>query len=135
MLICMLVYFFFSSRRRQTICALVTGVQTCARPISGAVARPAPGIVARLLIGRRVVALRLLARRRLFGREPCEIIPAAVILGRVRLAEIPAFGVVRRFRRGPVARLAAAVPIAQAHLRRTAPATVDRKSTRLNSSH
>src|SRR3546814_4374050 len=25
--------FFFSSRRRHTICALVTGVQTCARPI------------------------------------------------------------------------------------------------------
>src|SRR3546814_21044350 len=26
-------YFFFSSRRRHTICALVTGVQTCALPI------------------------------------------------------------------------------------------------------
>src|SRR3546814_5626580 len=30
---CFLV-FFFSSRRRHTICALVTGVQTCALPIS-----------------------------------------------------------------------------------------------------
>src|SRR3546814_4541501 len=29
-----LVGFFFSSRRRHTICALVTGVQTCALPIS-----------------------------------------------------------------------------------------------------
>src|SRR3546814_7995330 len=28
------IYFFFSSRRRHTICALVTGVQTCALPIS-----------------------------------------------------------------------------------------------------
>src|SRR3546814_7832455 len=28
-----LVYFFFSSRRRDTRCALVTGVQTCALPI------------------------------------------------------------------------------------------------------
>src|SRR3546814_19782269 len=28
--------FFFSSRRRHTICALVTGVQTCALPISRA---------------------------------------------------------------------------------------------------
>src|SRR3546814_16000853 len=28
--------FFFSSRRRHTICALVTGVQTCARPICNA---------------------------------------------------------------------------------------------------
>src|SRR3546814_2562285 len=30
-------WFFFSSRRRHTICALVTGVQTCALPIFGAV--------------------------------------------------------------------------------------------------
>src|SRR3546814_6135930 len=29
-----MVFFFFSSRRRQTRCALVTGVQTCALPIS-----------------------------------------------------------------------------------------------------
>src|SRR3546814_7352912 len=28
-----LMWFFFSSRRRHTICALVTGVQTCALPI------------------------------------------------------------------------------------------------------
>src|SRR3546814_8250893 len=33
-IICIFVYFFFSSRRRHTICALVTGVQTCALPIS-----------------------------------------------------------------------------------------------------
>src|SRR3546814_2837380 len=31
-----LVLFFFSSRRRHTRCALVTGVQTCALPISQA---------------------------------------------------------------------------------------------------
>src|SRR3546814_5318464 len=30
-----LFFFFFSSRRRHTRCALVTGVQTCALPISG----------------------------------------------------------------------------------------------------
>src|SRR3546814_8395525 len=30
--------FFFSSRRRHTRCALVTGVQTCALPISGEIA-------------------------------------------------------------------------------------------------
>src|SRR3546814_4156796 len=29
----MICYFFFSSRRRHTRCALVTGVQTCALPI------------------------------------------------------------------------------------------------------
>src|SRR3546814_9867371 len=32
MIVCVL--FFFSSRRRHTRCALVTGVQTCALPIS-----------------------------------------------------------------------------------------------------
>src|SRR3546814_13542290 len=35
--------FFFSSRRRHTRCALVTGVQTCALPISGPRARTAGG--------------------------------------------------------------------------------------------
>src|SRR3546814_3609354 len=34
-----IVFFFFSSRRRHTRCALVTGVQTCALPIS----RPGDG--------------------------------------------------------------------------------------------
>src|SRR3546814_172096 len=33
------VFFFFSSRRRHTRCALVTGVQTCALPISSQEAR------------------------------------------------------------------------------------------------
>src|SRR3546814_9182360 len=36
------VFFFFSSRRRHTRCALVTGVQTCALPISAGRAGP-PG--------------------------------------------------------------------------------------------
>src|SRR3546814_7847677 len=31
---CLFILFFFSSSRRHTICALVTGVQTCALPIS-----------------------------------------------------------------------------------------------------
>src|SRR3546814_9409856 len=35
-----LVCFFFSSRRRHTSCALVTGVQTCALPIFGPPVRP-----------------------------------------------------------------------------------------------
>src|SRR3546814_3587304 len=30
----LIFFFFFSSRRRHTSCALVTGVQTCALPIS-----------------------------------------------------------------------------------------------------
>src|SRR3546814_4139502 len=35
---CFVIVFFFSSRRRHTSCALVTGVQTCALPISHAAA-------------------------------------------------------------------------------------------------
>src|SRR3546814_2764078 len=36
--------FFFSSRRRHTICALVTGVQTCALPILVADLNTIPGV-------------------------------------------------------------------------------------------
>src|SRR3546814_6829655 len=35
-----LIVFFFSSRRRHTRCALVTGVQTCALPIFGLASHP-----------------------------------------------------------------------------------------------
>src|SRR3546814_221067 len=35
--VCLSSFFFFSSRRRHTRCALVTGVQTCALPISSGV--------------------------------------------------------------------------------------------------
>src|SRR3546814_7854679 len=34
------IVFFFSSRRRHTRCALVTGVQTCALPISSTTPQP-----------------------------------------------------------------------------------------------
>src|SRR3546814_3494197 len=37
---CVCVRFFFSSRRRHTRCALVTGVQTCALPIFGVPDQP-----------------------------------------------------------------------------------------------
>src|SRR3546814_1139752 len=36
------MYFFCSSRRRHTRCALVTGVQTCALPIPGAFQADSP---------------------------------------------------------------------------------------------
>src|SRR3546814_8686737 len=36
---CSFHFFFFSSRRRHTRCALVTGVQTCALPIYGGLQR------------------------------------------------------------------------------------------------
>src|SRR3546814_5996250 len=37
----LVILFFFSSRRRHTSCALVTGVQTCALPISPSAFAPA----------------------------------------------------------------------------------------------
>src|SRR3546814_1068697 len=38
-----MIFFFFSSRRRHTRCALVTGVQTCALPISSPLQRDIAG--------------------------------------------------------------------------------------------
>src|SRR3546814_8236776 len=40
--------FFFSSRRRHTRCALVTGVQTCALPISEIIVKPRLDLAAEL---------------------------------------------------------------------------------------
>src|SRR3546814_2394754 len=45
-------FFFFSSRRRHTRCALVTGVQTCALPIS-----PALGATAAATLGNLVAMM------------------------------------------------------------------------------
>src|SRR3546814_6910085 len=45
----LLFVFFFSSRRRHTSCALVTGLQTCALPISGQTA-DSPEPIKRLLL-------------------------------------------------------------------------------------
>src|SRR3546814_2228549 len=64
------VCFFFSSRRRHTRCALVTGVQTCALPISGQ--EPNPMNVSlnwrrALLIGLVLVAVVLVAWLGLLG--------------------------------------------------------------------
>src|SRR3546814_6307487 len=46
LLLCLsvLCVFFFSSRRRHTRCALVTGVQTCALPISALIIVPQVGV-------------------------------------------------------------------------------------------
>src|SRR3546814_5076683 len=76
------VIFFFSSRRRHTRCALVTGVQTCALPIS---AEGAPleviGRGSKRALGRPVQAAHALDLSRLdgitlyepeeIGRAPC----------------------------------------------------------------
>src|SRR3546814_4294380 len=53
------IFFFFSSRRRHTRCALVTGVQTCALPIYGK-----PPLEAEL-VGPFVDAIQAAARKAL----------------------------------------------------------------------
>src|SRR3546814_4212616 len=77
---CLLHFFFFSSRRRHTRCALVTGVQTCALPIflsakyddaNHETAREAPGIGLGGFQG--VGHFRLLSRRR--GPSPLDRLP------------------------------------------------------------
>src|SRR3546814_4294606 len=64
--------FFFSSRRRHTICALVTGVQTCALPIcGGALKGPATMTEYRLSGGtpERLTPQRLAAIEALEGEQ------------------------------------------------------------------
>src|SRR3546814_7425578 len=127
------VCFFFSSRRRHTRCALVTGVQTCALPIYRLLLRllqplRLPGRRA----GRRARgparARRRLAADPAGGGVPADRRPAA--------AQHPAEGRLRPPRPrplGPPAR--AAVPAAgrlSLHVGGGLPR--DRKSTRLNSS-
>src|SRR3546814_2623574 len=63
--------FFFSSRRRHTRCALVTGVQTCALPIFDHLARQPAN---RTIIERRVEQDRLVRRKGAqFGILPRDI--------------------------------------------------------------
>src|SRR3546814_90278 len=80
--------FFFSSRRRHTRCALVTGVQTCALPIS----RARADLIAFLEIagrpggGEKVVAAGLLpaAWLRAGAPEPLRDVPPAARVAAIR---------------------------------------------------
>src|SRR3546814_9738864 len=64
------LFFFFSSRRRHTRCALVTGVQTCALPISRTAMRStcrwsgAAGTVSRIVVGAPAEVTAELSRER-----------------------------------------------------------------------
>src|SRR3546814_3636671 len=70
------VFLFFSSRRRHTRCALVTGVQTCALPISGAT--PDADGRALLLSMRRMRKIRSVS-----GEDNALVAEAGVILSDV----------------------------------------------------
>src|SRR3546814_7438977 len=75
--IVILFVFFFSSRRRHTRCALVTGVQTCALPIwrtpSGLPRLPRPSPAGTGLLARRssnaTTACRRRSEERRVGKE------------------------------------------------------------------
>src|SRR3546814_9469709 len=82
-----MMFYFFSSRRRHTRCALVTGVQTCALPISAKRNDPdsrrhvaetqailSLGYAHRSRAGRMAVELRAAIQRR-FGVEPVAMPP------------------------------------------------------------
>src|SRR3546814_4412732 len=66
----MYVVFFFSSKRRHTSCALVTGVQTCALPISATAVANARAAVAPLDAQRSVALFELAA---LIGETPAGV--------------------------------------------------------------
>src|SRR3546814_4660460 len=107
-------FFFFSSRRRHTRCALVTGVQTCALPI--------------FLVDMLVKS---------YDAMP----PGAAWMAPERLRDIAFFGSYA-FAAGfllalPVGFLLLCLNLIVGMLSRSAPALnlLDRKSTRLNSSH
>src|SRR3546814_18837701 len=64
------VIFFFSSRRRHTRCALVTGVQTCALPISPYIGFWGALILAPLMTAVLGLVVERLMIRRLYGSDP-----------------------------------------------------------------
>src|SRR3546814_9040609 len=141
------ICFFFSSRRRHTRCALVTGVQTCALPICGR-RWPATGIAARS----EACPLNQLGYdpRQLWRQSTCAIFAQDEVGPRegVGLYKIQNGGVhARAFRFQSVENVAGARPLLAVHDAKKRAVAIgdsfdlqfavhqDRKSTSLNSSH
>src|SRR3546814_1731299 len=127
-------FYFFSSRRRHTICALVTGVQTCALPISETnTFSPIP-------------TSRASSEETLYappGRHPDQItlFTAPLWIARRRAKEdgdTLVEGLCAFAQPAGITTRAAYEGLRDemlAHLKQHLPMDVDRKSTRLNSSH
>src|SRR3546814_13483060 len=74
---CVVCLFFFSSRRRHTRCALVTGVQTCALPICTLV----PGLnISKPSFGAFVPAIRGISTRLNTAENPTAIYVDGVLI-------------------------------------------------------
>src|SRR3546814_9667055 len=107
--------FFFSSRRQDTRCALVTGVQTCARPIFELDQRSADRESAVEVLGRKgeclpceLETLLVPLREQQHGRQCMQHLDAAGMIGQQGTEEGLRFGI---------------------------PAQLDRQSTRMTSSN
>src|SRR3546814_2054918 len=106
------MFFFFSSRRRHTRCALVTGVQTCALPIS-----LAPVLDAYASIQRFVDQIMSILTQRALPHAPAQV-TVTTPNSLVDLMAISAPGAIIQMLFGLLLIY-----------------FLDRKSTRLNSSH
>src|SRR3546814_1262229 len=122
----MRVSFFFSSRRRHTRCALVTGVQTCALPIY-------PWIAALFALAAWVGitgALHLDGLSDLADARGAAHGDRDKLLTVLADPHVGSFGVTVI-----VLQLLAKAVLLHATVQVSLPALIDRKSTRLNSSH
>src|SRR3546814_7264313 len=135
--------FFFSSRRRHTRCALVTGVQTCALPIF--VALKVVGFVAfMLIVARRILPAVLHWTAHTGSRELFRLAVLAIALG-VAFGAALVFDVSFALGAFFAGMILGETQLSRRAAEETLPlrdafavlffVSVDRKSTRLNSSH
>src|SRR3546814_9423422 len=122
------VIFFFSSRRRHRRCALVTGVQTCALPIS---ALQGPLMVAFFTAMGVNASVALL---KISGKQVMVFL--ALASGFAVVQNLVGIGVATSFGLDPMfGVLAGSATLTGGPATGLAFAPLDRKSTRLNSSH
>src|SRR3546814_10529737 len=128
---CGVYIFFFSSRRRHTRCALVTGVQTCALPISQV--GHYSGWAGALALSILVIPVVVRSTDNMLMLVPNSLREAAAALGSPQW-RVVMFICYRAARSGIITGVLLAVARISGE---TAPLlfTADRKSTRLNSSH
>src|SRR3546814_5358327 len=120
-------FFFFSSRRRHTRCALVTGVQTCALPISWK-AKLRPGFLPLPANLDEAMQLPLMKRDKAAKKVLFRVLGRALkdkLSGKQRATAGQAL-------QGQILHAALQAGV---EIRLQSPVKEDRKSTRLNSSH